>query len=183
VLRETTTRGLCALVFPSRTSLSLCAIPITKLFLLQTCSRVFDYYLQLLDATSEGTTPTKLKGGLTMARNGLRTRPPVVDPRATDCDGRWIPLTSIPHRTLILLARASAQYPLPRPRNGNFAHAGRSDCPRNLLELQALHPSQQLALVLYCSDLTITLLHTGRSLDHHNPTVSCNTMTWRDLGF
>ncbi len=95
LLRETTTRGLCALVFPSRTCLSLCAIPITKLFLLQTCSRVFYYYLQLLDATSEGTTPTKLKGRLTMARNGLRTRPPGVDPRATDCDGRWIPFTSI----------------------------------------------------------------------------------------
>ena len=57
--------------------------------------RVFLITTQLLDATSEGTTPTKLKGGLTMARNGLRTRPPGVDPRATDCDGRWIPFTSI----------------------------------------------------------------------------------------
>jgi hypothetical protein len=26
------------------------------------------------------------------------------------------------------------------------------------------------ALVLYCSDFTLTLLHTGRSLDHRNPT-------------
>ena len=118
-----------------------------------------------------------------MARNGLRTQLPGVEPMAADGDGRRIPFVSIPHHTLILHARASAQYSLPRPRNGNFAHASRSDSPRNLLELQALHPSQQLALVLYCSDLTITLLHTGRSLDHHNPTVSCNTMTWRDLGF
>jgi len=59
---------------------------------------------------------------------------------------------------------------LPRPRNGNFAHASRSDGPRNLLELQALHPAQPSALVLYCSDFTLTLLHTGRSLDHRNPT-------------
>jgi hypothetical protein len=106
----------------------------------------------------------------TMARNGLRTRPPGVDPRAADGDGRRIPFVSIPRHTLILLARASAQYSLPRPRNGNFAHASRSDGPRNLLELQALHPAQPSALVLYCSDFTLTLLHTGRSLDHRNPT-------------
>jgi hypothetical protein len=106
-----------------------------------------------------------------MARNGLRTRPPGVDPRAADDDGRRIPFVSIPHHTLILLARASAPYSIPRPRNGNFAHASsRSDCPRNLLELQALHPAQPSALVLYCSNFTLTLLHTGRSLDHRNPT-------------
>jgi hypothetical protein len=105
-----------------------------------------------------------------MARNGLRTRPPGVDPRAANGDGRRDPFASIPHHTLILLARASAPYSLTRPRNGNFAHASRSDGPRNLLELQALHPAQTLALVLYCSDLTRTLLHTGRSLDHRNPT-------------
>jgi len=46
----------------------------------------------------------------------------------------------------------------------------RSDGPRNLLELQALHPAQPSALVLYCSDFTLTLLHTGMSLDHRNPT-------------
>ena len=71
---------------------------------------------------------------------------------------------------MILLARASAPYSPPRPRNGNFAHANRSGGPRNLLELQALHPAQPSALVLYCSDFTLTLLHTGRSLDHRNPT-------------
>ena len=105
-----------------------------------------------------------------MARNGLRTRPPGVDPRAADGDGRRIPFVSIPRHTLILLARASAQYSLPGPRNGNFAHASRSDGPRNLLELQALHPAQPSALVLYCSDFMLTLFHTGRSLDHRNPT-------------
>jgi hypothetical protein len=105
-----------------------------------------------------------------MARNALRTRPPGVDPRAADGDGRRIPFASIPHHTLVLLARASAPYSLPRPRNGNFAHASRSDGPRNLLELQALHPAQPSALVLYYSDFTLTLLHTGRSLDHRNPT-------------
>jgi ribosomal protein S27E len=105
-----------------------------------------------------------------MARNGLRTRPPGLDPRAADGDGRRIPFASIPHHTLILLGRASAPYSLPRPRNGNFAHASRSDGPCNLLELQALHPAQPSALVLYCSDFTLTLLHTGRSLDHRNPT-------------
>jgi hypothetical protein len=46
----------------------------------------------------------------------------------------------------------------------------RSDGPRNLLELQALHPAQPSALVLYCSYYTLTLLHTGRSLHHRNPT-------------
>jgi len=106
----------------------------------------------------------------TMARNGLRTRPPGVDPMVADGDGRRIPFVSIPRHTLILLARASAQYSLPRPRNGNFAHASRSDGPRNLLELQALCPAQPSALVLYCSDFTLTLFHTGRSLDHRKPT-------------
>jgi hypothetical protein len=105
-----------------------------------------------------------------MARNGLRTRPPGLDPMAADGDGRRIPFVSIPRHTLILLARASAQYSLPRPRNGNFAHASRSDGPRNLLELQALRPAQPSALVLYCSDFTLTLFHTGRSLDHRDPT-------------
>jgi len=62
-----------------------------------------------------------------MARHGLRTRPPGVDPMAADDDGRRI------------------QYSLPRPRNGNFAHASRSDG-------------------------LLTLFHTGRSLDHRNPT-------------
>jgi hypothetical protein len=75
----------------------------------------------------------------------------------------------VPHHTHIhiLLSRA---YSLPRPRNCNFAHANRSDCPHNLLELQALHPAQPLTLILYCSDFTLTLLHTVRSLDHRNPT-------------
>ena len=41
-----------------------------------------------------------------MARNGLRTRPPDVDPMAADGDGRRIPFVSIPRHTLILLARA-----------------------------------------------------------------------------
>ena len=68
-----------------------------------------------------------------MVRNCLRTLPPGVDPRAADCDGRLIPFVSIPHHTLILLARASAPYSLPRPRNCHFAHANRSDGPRNLL--------------------------------------------------
>ena len=121
----------------------------------------------------------KLQGGARpnhqpMARNGLRTRPHGVDPMAADSDGRRIPLAtpfvSIPRHTLILLARASAQYSLPRPRNCNFAHASRSDGPRNLVELQTLHPAQPSALFLYCSDFTLTRFHTGRSLDHHNPT-------------
>jgi hypothetical protein len=88
---------------------------------------------------------------------------------AADGDGRRIPFVSIPRHTLILLAGASAQYSLPRPRNGDFAHASRSDGPLNLLELQALHPAQPSALVLYCSDFTLTLFHIGRSLDHRNP--------------
>jgi hypothetical protein len=82
-----------------------------------------------------------------MERNGLRTQPPDVEPIAADGDGRRIPFVSIPHDTLILHARASAQYSLPRPRNGNFAHASRSDSPRNLLELRALYPAQPSALV------------------------------------
>jgi hypothetical protein len=82
-----------------------------------------------------------------MERNGLRTQPPDVEPIAADGDGHRIPFVSIPHDTLILHARASAQYSLPRPRNGNFAHASRSDSPRNLLELRALYPAQPSALV------------------------------------
>ena len=39
-------------------------------------------------------------------------RPPGVDPRAADGDGRRIPVASIPHHTLIFLARASAPYSL-----------------------------------------------------------------------
>jgi len=110
----------------------------------------------------------------TIARNGLRTRPPGVDPMAAYDDGRRIPFVSIPRHTLILLTRASAQYSLPRPCNGNFAHASRSDGPRNLLELQALHPAQPSPLVLYCSDFTLTLFHTGRSLDRRNPSSLSN---------
>ena len=53
----------------------------------------------------------------------------------------------------------------PRLRNGSYA--SRSDGQRNLLELQALHPAQPSAPILY-SDCT--LLYTGRSLDHRNPT-------------
>ena len=105
-----------------------------------------------------------------MENNGLRTQPPEVEPIAADGDGRRIPFVSIPHHTLILHARASVQYSLPRPRNGNFAHASRSDSPRNLLELQALHPVQPSALVLYCSDFMLTLSHIGRSVNHRNPT-------------
>ena len=99
----------------------------------------------------------------------MLTRLPGVDPRAADSNGCRIPFASIPHHTIILLDRASAPYSPPRPRNGNFAHANRSDGPCNLLELQALHPAQPSALVLYCSDFTLTLLNTGRSLDHRNP--------------
>ncbi len=40
----------------------------------------------------------------------------------------------------------------------------------NLLELRALHPAQPSALVLYFNYFTLTLLDTGRSLDHRNPT-------------
>ena len=68
------------------------------------------------------------------------------------------------------ISRSRVRPVLPRPRNGNFAHASRSDGPHNLLELKALHSAQPSALVLYCSDFTLTLLHTGRSLDHRNPT-------------
>ena len=38
------------------------------------------------------------------------------------------------------------------------------------MALQALHPAQPSALVLYCSDFKLTLIHTGRSLDHRNQT-------------
>ena len=111
----------------------------------------------------------------TMARHGLRTRPPGGDPRAADGDeeedadgdGRRIPSVPIPHHTHILLARARAPYSPPRLRNGSFAHASRSGGQRNFLELQALHPAQPPAPVLY-SDCT--LLYTGRSLDPRNIT-------------
>ena len=109
----------------------------------------------------------------------LLTQPPGVEPIAADGDGRRIPLLSIPHHTLILHPRASAQYSLHRPRNGNFAHASRSDSPHNLLELQALYPAQPSALVLYCSDFMLTLSHTGRSLDHRNPTGAQSTASAR----
>ena len=110
-----------------------------------------------------------------MARHGLRTQPPGGDPRAAgedeeedaDGDGRRIPSVPIPHHTHILLARVHAPYSPPRLRNGSFAHASRSGGPRNLLELQALHPAQPPAPVLY-SDCT--LLYTGRSLDPRNIT-------------
>ena len=97
----------------------------------------------------------------TMARHGLRTRPPGGDPRAADVDdeedadgdGRRIPSVPIPHHTHILLARVHAPYSPPRLRNGSFAHASRSGGPRNLLELQALHPAQppapELAMARY----------------------------------
>ena len=110
-----------------------------------------------------------------MARHGLRTRPPGGDPRAADGDdeedadgdGRWIPSVPIPHHTHILLARVRAPYSPPCLRNGSFAHASRSGGQRNLLELQALHPAQPSAPVLYRD---CTLLYTGRSLDHRNTT-------------
>jgi hypothetical protein len=63
----------------------------------------------------------------TMSRNGLLTRPPGVDPMAADGDGSRVPFVSIPRHMLILLAYAFAQYSLPRPRNGNFAHTSRSN--------------------------------------------------------
>ena len=49
----------------------------------------------------------------------------------------------------------------------HHAHASRSGGQRNFLELQALHPAQPPAPVLY-SDCT--LLYTGRSLDPRNIT-------------
>ena len=106
-----------------------------------------------------------------MARNGLRTRSPGVDPMATDGNGRQIPFVSIPRHTHAHTAHSSIR-PILTPSsscNGNFAHASRSDGLRNLLEIQALHTAQPSALVLYCSDFTLTLFHTVRSLDHHNP--------------
>lgn len=84
-----------------------------------------------------------------------------------DGDGRRIPSVPIPHHTHILLARVRAPYSPPRLRNGSFAHASRSGGQRNFLELQALHPAQPPAPVLY-SDCT--LLYTGRSLDPRNIT-------------
>ena len=93
-------------------------------------------------------------------------------PKYASLDGSRPSTTShVPHHThiLILFSRASAPYSLPRPRNCNFAHANRSDDPHNLLELQALHTAQPLALILYCSNFTLTLRHTVRSLDNRNP--------------
>jgi hypothetical protein len=117
----------------------------------------------------QGSSRVPTRTHTTMARNGLRTRSPGVDPMATGGNGRQIPFVSIPRHRLILLTRASTQYSLPRPRNGNFAHPSRSDGLYNLLEIQALHTAQSSALVLYCSDFTLTLFHTVRSLDHSNP--------------
>ena len=116
-----------------------------------------------------------------MARHGLRTRPPGGDARAAggddeedaDGDGRRIPSVPIPHHTHILPARVRAPYSPPRLRNGSFAHASRSGGPRNLLELQALHPAQPPAPVLY-SDCT--LLHTGRSTGQRNTTQSSTVL-------
>jgi hypothetical protein len=115
-------------------------------------------------ATKSGCT-SDLKKKTILRSFSLRTRHPGVDTMAADGDGRRIRFVSIPRHTLILLARASAQYSLPRPRDGNFAHASRSDGPRNLLELQALHPAQPSALVLYCSDFMLTIFHTGSVKD------------------
>jgi len=111
-----------------------------------------------------------------MARHSLRTRPPGGDPRAADGDdeegadgdGRRIPSVPIPHHTHAHTARSRrAPYSPPRLRNGSFAHASRSGGQRNFLELQALHPAQPPAPVLYGG---CTLLYTGRSLDHRNTT-------------
>ena len=121
-----------------------------------------------------------------MARHGLRTRPPGGDWRAADGedeedadgDGRRIPSVPIPHHTHILLARVHAPYSPPRLRNGSFAHASRSGGPRNLLELQALHPAQPPAPVLY-SDCT--LLHTGRSTGQRNTTQSSTVLLARPV--
>ena len=105
-----------------------------------------------------------------MERNGLLTQPPGVEPIAADGDGRRIPFVSIPHHTLILHARASAQYSLPRPRNGNFAHASRSDGPRNLLELQTLHRSG--FLIVCCSDCTPASFPCASASFTHSHTLS-----------
>ena len=121
-----------------------------------------------------------------MARHGLRTRPPGGDPRAADVDdeedadgdGRRIPSVPIPHHTHILLARVHAPYSPPRLRKGSSAHASRSDGQRNLLELQALHPAQPSAPVLY-SDCT--LLHTGRSTGQRNTTQSSTVLLARPV--
>ncbi len=121
-----------------------------------------------------------------MVRHGLRTRPPGGDPRAADGDeeedadgdGRRIPSVPIPHHTHILLARVRAPYSPPRLRNGSFAHASRSGGQRNFLELQALHPAQPPAPVLY-SDCT--LLHTGRSTGQRNTTQSSTVLLARPV--
>ena len=96
----------------------------------------------------------------TMARHGLRTRPPGGEPEAADGDeaeaadgdGRRTPSGPIPHHTHILHARAPAPYSPSLLCNGRFAPASRSDGQRILLELQALRPTQPLALILNCSD-------------------------------
>ena len=66
----------------------------------------------------------------TMARHGLRTRPPGGDPRAADGeneedmdgDGRRIPSVPIPHHTYMLPARVLAPCSPLRPCDGSFAH-------------------------------------------------------------
>ena len=83
-----------------------------------------------------------------------------------------------PHHTHILLARVRAPYSPPRLRNGSFAHASRSGGPRNLLELQALHPAQPPTPVLY-SDCT--LLPTGRSTGQRNTTQSSTVLLARPV--
>ena len=116
-----------------------------------------------------------------MARNGLRTRPPGVDPRAADGDGRRIPFAFIPHHTLILLARASDPYSLPRPRNGNFAHESRSDGLRNLLSKLSTPCSRRH---WFC----IVAILCSRSLTQAGPWIiatqpALNALPRRDLGF
>ena len=71
------------------------------------------------------------------------------------------------HITRTYCSLACAPHTHPLPRDGSFAHASRSGGQRNFLELQALHPAQPPAPVLY-SDCT--LLYTGRSLDPRNIT-------------
>ena len=127
----------------------------------------------------------------TMARHGLRTRPPGGDSRAADGDdeedadgnGRRIPSVPTPHHTHILLARVRAPYSPPRLRNGSFAHASRSGGQRNFLELQALHPAQPPAPVLY-SDCTpasppyacSSPSHANRSTGQRNTTQSSTAL-------
>ena len=77
--------------------------------------------------------------------SALRVRGAKASYQPAFCDGRRIPFAFIPHHTLILLAHASDPYSLPRPRNGNFAHASRSNGPRTLLKV-ARHNADLLEL-------------------------------------